>query len=120
MSHLVTIKCELRDPAAIRAACARLKLPAPEQGTHDVFSKDVTGLAVKLPDWQYPVVIDTATGQAHYDNFNGRWGEQRHLDAFKQAYAVERAKLEARKHGYTVREQSLSDGSVRLTINQGA
>jgi hypothetical protein len=42
------------------------------------------------------------------------------LDAFKQAYAVERAKLEARKHGYTVREQSLSDGSIRLTINQGA
>ena len=31
--------------------------------------------------------------------------------------AVERAKLEARKQGYTVTERSLSDGSIKLTVN---
>jgi hypothetical protein len=41
----------------------------------------------------------------------GRWGEQVHLDQFLQAYAVERAKAEARSQGYFVTEQSLADGS---------
>ena len=38
------------------------------------------------------------------------------LDHFLQAYAAERAKIEARKKGYSVTEQSLQDGSIKLTI----
>jgi hypothetical protein len=34
-------------------------------------------------------------------------------------YAVERAKIEARKKGHHVTEQSLSDGSIKLTIRVG-
>ena len=50
------------------------------------------------------------------------WGEQARLDAFLQSYAVEKAKIEARKKGHTVTEQSLTDGSIKLTIkvNGGA
>lgn len=44
------------------------------------------------------------------------WGKKLELDRFLQAYAVERAKLEARRQGHTVTEQSLSDGSIRLSI----
>ena len=47
------------------------------------------------------------------------WGAQQHLDAFLQAYAVERAKIEARRKGHTCTEQQLADGSVKLTINVG-
>ena len=47
------------------------------------------------------------------------WGDQNQLDRFLQGYAVEKAKLEARKKGHTVTEQSLEDGSVKLTINIG-
>ena len=45
-------------------------------------------------------VFDTATGQARYDNYSGRWGDQQHLDAFLQAYAVERTKIEARRKAF--------------------
>jgi hypothetical protein len=61
-------------------------------------------------------VADLATGQLRYDNFEGRWGEKTHLDRFLQAYAVERAKIEARKKGHLCTEQALPDGSVKLTI----
>ena len=51
MSHIVTVETEVRDAAAVRAACQRLGLAAPEQGTVKLFSGEATGLAVKLPDW---------------------------------------------------------------------
>jgi hypothetical protein len=67
---------------------------------------------VKIPGWRYPAVFDTQTGQARFDNYGGRWGEQSQLDRFLQAYAVEKTKLEARKKGHTVTEHSLTDGCV--------
>jgi hypothetical protein len=47
------------------------------------------------------------------------WGEQKHLDAFLQAYAVEKAKIEARRKGHSVTEQSLADGSIKLIVRVG-
>ena len=41
---------------------------------------------------------------------------QQELDRFLQAYAVERAKSEARRQGHSVTEQPLADGSIKLTI----
>ena len=57
-----------------------------------------------------------------YDNFRGNWGDPAKLDQFLQAYAVERAKAEARRRGHQVTEANLSDGSIKLTIqvNGGA
>ena len=118
MSHLVTIHTKVRDPDAVAAACARLKLAPPIQGTAHLFSGEATGLIVQLPEWQYPVVIDTQNGALHYDNFEGAWGDQRQLDSLMQAYAVEKARCEARKQGHTVTEQLLQDGSIKLQITQ--
>jgi hypothetical protein len=116
VSHIVTVKTEIRDPAAIQAACRRLNLADPVSGRTQLFSGEVEGLAVKLPEWQYPVVCDTAAGKLHYDNFGGRWGDQKHLDRFLQMYSVEKAKIEARKRGHQCFEQQLADGSIKLTI----
>lgn len=116
MSHIVRIQTEIRDPNAVVAACRRLNLPQPVHGTTALYNASATGLAVQLPGWCYPVVCDTPTGQAHFDNFNGHWGQQQELDKFLQAYAVEKARIEARKQGHTVTEQPLADGSVKLTI----
>jgi hypothetical protein len=116
MSHIVTIQTRVHDPAAIERACGRLGLPRPVPGTATLFSGEVTGILVRLPDWMYPVVIDPAAGTIAYDNFEGAWGAQEHLDRFLQLYAVERAKLEARKKGFAVAEQPLQDGSIRLQI----
>ena len=117
MSHIVQIQTQVRDPLAIRAACGRLGLAEPVQGTFELFARQkVTGLAVQLPDWRFPVVIDTAKGEIAFDNFQGRWGDQRQLDRFLQIYAVEKAKLEGRKLGHAVSEQTLSDGSIKVQI----
>jgi hypothetical protein len=119
VSHIVEIKTEVRDVAAVRAACQRLKLEPPTHGTTELFSGEATGTIVKLPGWKYPAVFDMETGEAKYDNYGGRWGEQQQLDKFLQAYAVEKCRLEARRKGHSVIESQLTDGSVKLTINVG-
>lgn len=116
MSHIVSIRTQVRDPIAVATACERLSLPAPVQGTTKLFSGQASGLLVHLPRWRYPVVIDTAKGEIAFDNFNGRWGEQQYLDRFVQIYSVEKAKLEARKQGHAVSEQLLQDGSIKVQI----
>ena len=117
MSHVVQIKTQVRDAEAVRAACRRLALTEPVQGTTPLFSGEATGLAVQLPGWRYPAVCQLDTGQIQFDNFQGNWGEHKELDRFLQSYAVEKAKLEARRKGHSVSEQHLQDGSVKLTIH---
>lgn len=116
MSHLVSIRTQVRDPLAVAAACGRLGLLAPAMGTTKLFSSQATGLLVQLPGWRYPVVVDAAKGEIAFDNFNGRWGDQKEMDRFLQAYAVEKAKLEARKQGFAVSEQLLQNGSIKVQI----
>jgi hypothetical protein len=116
VSHIVQIRTQVRDAAAVHAACQRLGLTALEPQTVKLFSSTATGLPVKLPGWQYPVICDLATGELAYDNFEGRWGDQQELSRFLQAYAAEKAKIEARRRGHSVTEQQLADGSIKLTI----
>jgi hypothetical protein len=119
LSHIVEIRTEVRDEQAVRAACTRLQLLAPEHKTVRLFSATATGLCVQLSGWSYPLVANLQTGQVQYDNYNGHWGEQKHLNAFLQAYAVEKAKIEARKKGHSVSETRLQDGSIRVTVKVG-
>jgi hypothetical protein len=116
MSHVVTLQTRVHDPAAIAAACRRLGLAEPVHGKARLYGGEAEGLLLQLPGWRYPAVIDTATGIVAYDTFSGRWGEQQHLDRFLQAYAVEKAKVEARRKGCQVSEQSLQDGSIKVQI----
>ena len=116
MSHVVSIETQVRDAAAVRSGCRRLGLDEPVEGTVKLYSGEVSGLAVQLRDWRYPVVFDTATGASKFDNYNGRWGKQQRLDEFLQIYAVEKAKIEARRRGYSVSEQALADGSIKVTV----
>jgi hypothetical protein len=119
VSHIVTLKAEVRDRAAAAAACRRLSLPEPAHGTAMLYSGRATGLLVRLPDWLYPVVVDTASGTVRYDNYGGCWGDESHLHRFLQAYVVERARIEARKKSYAATEQSLADGSIVVEIEVG-
>ena len=119
MSHIVQIQTEVRDPAAVHAACRRLGLPEPANGTAQLYGGQVSGLLVQLPDWLYPVVIDTASGAIRYDNYGGVWGNEQHLHRFMQAYVVERSRIEARKKSYATTEQSLADGSIMVEIEVG-
>src|SRR4051794_32178384 len=115
MSHIVSIQTKLTDPVAVTAACRRLNLPAPEQGTAQLYSGEVSGLIVRLPDWLYPAVVDTESGEIKYDNFSGAWGNPTELDKFIQRYAVEKTRIEAAKKGFAIAEQSLDNGAIKLT-----
>ncbi|MCL2306005.1 MAG: DUF1257 domain-containing protein [Planctomycetaceae bacterium] len=119
MSHIVTIQVEVKDFDAIKSACRRLGLKEPVHGRATIFETEIEGVLVELPDWIYPVVCLTDTGELKYDNYNEKWGDQKHLDRFVQTYCIEKATLEARRKGYSVTEQTLSDGSVKLTVNTG-
>ena len=119
MSHIVQIKTEVRDGIAVQAACQRLGLEAPVLGTVTLFATEARGLLVRLPGWIYPAVFDTRSGQVRFDNYGGRWGEQVQLDRFLQAYAVEKTKIEARRKGHIVFEQTLDNGSIKLTVTVG-
>lgn len=116
MSHIVTIRTQVRDPLAIQSACSRLKLPAPVYGPAKLFVTEKIGWVVKLTDWIYPIVCNTNTGDIDADSYEGRWGLQQRLDEFVQAYAVEKAKIEARKAGHTATEHLLADGSIRVCV----
>jgi len=116
LSHLVQIQTQVRDETAIAAACRRLNLTAPVRGTFALFSGEVSGVAVQLPGWRYPVVCDAGSGSMQYDSFGGYWGKPEELNRFLQAYAVEKARLEARKGGHSVSEQILVNGAIKLTI----
>jgi hypothetical protein len=120
MSHIVQIKTEVRDVEALKNACRRLKLAEPVMGKHHVFSVHRNGFGVGLPGWQYPVVCNVETGAVDFDNYNGSWGKQEELDKFLQAYAVEKAVLEAQRNGYSLYETALPDGSIELSITMEA
>jgi len=118
MSHTVTIKTDVKNKQAIAAACQRLSLPQPVDGTFKLFEHgSVKGTAVHLPNWQYPIVINTDTGAVAYDNYNGMWGKMEEYDKFMQAYAVSRTMQEASLQGYMATEETLQDGSIKITVN---
>jgi len=118
LSHVVTIKTEVHDHSAVSAACRRLELPPPILGTAQLFSGEAAGLIVRLTDWTYPVVIDTTTGRFATITTMAP-GATRATWRFLQIYAVEKARIEARKKGHQFTEQSLADGSIKLTIRVG-
>jgi hypothetical protein len=68
VSHIVQIQTQVKDAAAVRAGCHRLQLDAPVEGEVKLFSETVSGLAVRLREWRYPVVFNLATGESKFDN----------------------------------------------------
>lgn len=119
MSHTVTVETEIKDAGAAEAACRRLGHTIPIAGEHQLYSGRYTGLAVRLPGWEYPVVCDLKSGEISFDNFGGLWGKQTHLDRFLQAYAAEKTRIEARKKGLTAVEHTLPNGYIAVDIKVG-
>jgi len=113
------VETQIRDVIALRQACNHLQLEPPIHKTYELYNSTETGWGVHLRDWKYPVVFKVETSEAAFDNYEGRWGNPERLDELIQRYAAEKTKIEARRQGYTVTEQSLADGSVKLTVCVG-
>ena len=57
MSHTVTIQAELKDPAALEAACRRLNLPLPTRGKVQLFDRIAEGTGIQLDGWRFPICL---------------------------------------------------------------
>ena len=113
------METQIRDVNALRQACNYLQLEPPIQGTYELYNSTEIGWGVQLCDWKYPVVFKVEASEAAFDNYEGRWGNPQRLEELIQRYAVEKTKIEARRQGHSVTEQSLADGSVKLTVSVG-
>lgn len=118
MSHTLEVKTRFIDPAAIAATCREMGIPEPTaRGNVKLYAETVpNSIGVKLPGWQYPLAIQP-DGSTKLDNYNGAWGEQKHLDRFSQLYAANKATLTAQKQGLRVTRQTLPNGSLKIVVS---
>lgn len=117
MSDTATIQLQINDEAALAAACTAMGLPAPVRGVADLFeTKGHRGLILRFPGWRYPVILDPATGTAHYDVYHGQWGNPADFQKLQQHYGLQRAKALALRAGKTVTQKVKADGTLTLVI----
>ncbi len=132
MSHTMNIKTEIRDREALQVACDRLGLSG-EEGSFKFYDSDRynkrmrkhedtgirhEGIGIRLKDWEYPIVVKD-DGTIAYDNYDGQWGDIKRLEELQDAYALEKASMEARRQGYRVFETTDEQGNLQLRIRVG-
>ena len=122
MSHFATIETQIRDIAALKAACAELGLKVKEnavargygantqKGDYVIHLKGPYDIAVnKMPDGTFGMTTDWWSG--HVEKEVGP-----HFGRLLQLYGIHKVQIEARKKGYSTRRQTLNDGSIKLVI----
>ena len=142
MSHISTVKVQVKSLEALKLACARLGLEFREGSqTYQWFGEylEDTKLPegakledlgkclheIKVPGATYSIGV-VQQGD-HYQLLWDSWspgGLERALGQgagrLVQAYSVEAARLSAQAQGYSVWEEAVADGSVRLHVQVGA
>ena len=115
MSHIVTVTTEMKDAGVLQRTCQRLGLRC-TFGLHEVYSTSVRGWGVELREWSYPAVL-RESGELHYDNYGGSWGDIRELERLKQEYAVQVSTEEHAEIGMGLQERvELENGGVQLVF----
>ena len=122
MSHFTTIQTQIRDVAALRAACQEMGLAVEAKAHARGYSSNrIPGdLVIRLkgpydiavnqqPDGTFGMTCDWYQG--HVEKEVGQ-----NYSRLIQLYAVHKAMAEARRKGYTTRRQTLGDGSIKLVI----
>jgi hypothetical protein len=128
MSHITNIELEIKDLTALKAACHRMGFTFMENQTTCNFYRDQKAdclHAIQVPGAAYEVgVVAYANGgykliwdpyiQGGLESALGHGAVK-----LKQAYGIEKAKLEARRKGYSVYERVKADGAVTLSVEGG-
>lgn len=115
MSHMVKVKTSMKNKQIQAAACRRLKLDPPVQGSYRFMDgKTAEGSVIRLKGWNHPLVIEES-GEARFDNYGGSWGDIKRLNELKQAYAVETV-LSVSRGRFMVNEIPQDNGFVRLQL----
>lgn len=117
----MTTKTQLKNVAAIQRVCEKkgysIKL-GPQQVP--LFGSQVQcDVSVKLPGWNYPVAINTETGDAKYDTYNGHWGDIKHFNDLQQEYAVAVVEEQTQglvAEGWVQEQQVQQNGDIQLIL----
>lgn len=88
MSHIVTIKTELKNFDTIKEVCKRLGLHCKQSNDINVYNTNKTGMGIHLKGWKYPIVVNKQ-GVVYYDNYNGNWGNMKEYNKFVDEYSLE-------------------------------
>jgi hypothetical protein len=140
MSHITTIKTEIRDLDALKCACTECgavfvegqtryrwfgesvgDYPLPEGITKEQLGK--CSHVIRVPGVEYEIgVVQKPNG--HWTLAYDFWGPGQGLlqkfgegcQHLMQLYAVHKTIHEAQKKGYTAQRQQLKDGSVKLVL----
>ena len=122
MSHFTTIETQVRDTAALRAACAELGVDLIENAVARGYSSNtLKGDYVVRLKGPYDIAVNRQSGGTFgltTDWWNGHVEREvgTKYGRLLQLYGVHKAKIEAQRKGYTVRRQTLGDGSIKLVI----
>lgn len=122
MSHFTTIETQVRDIAAVRAACDEMGLTVLENtDARGYGTKRLRGDYVIRLKGRYDVALNKQADGA-YGLTTDWWGGDVEKEVGKsygrllQLYGVHKASREARRKGYTARRKTLRDGSIKLVI----
>jgi len=121
MSHISKIELKVNDLSVLGSACARLGLElVRSKKSFKWYGKDAPcDHAIRVPEAGYEIgIIDRDGGYELNCDFFDRNLEQaigRNGGLLKQAYAVEKTMIEARRKGYSVLEQKTESG-IRLQV----
>jgi hypothetical protein len=121
MSHISKIELEVKDLAVLSQACTRLGIEFIRGQKHFKWYGEEASCdhVIKVPGAEYEIGV--IKDQSRYDlscDFYDRALEKvigRQGGLLKQAYAVSKTKIEARRKGYSVLEKN-TDTGVRLHI----
>ena len=121
MSHISKIELQVNDLSVLGSACARLGLELIRSKTSfKWYGKDAPcDHAIRVPQADYEIGVIDRDGTYELNcDFYDRNIEKvigRNGGLLKQAYAVEKIKIEARRKGYSVLEQKTENG-IRLQV----
>jgi hypothetical protein len=110
MSHTVTIDIKMKNKEALVKAAESMNAEILGEGTHRLFGSSHQGLGIKLPKWNFPIVVDES-GTAFYDNYNGAWGNPADVARLADGYAQAVVEQECENLGW-YHERNEATGEV--------
>jgi hypothetical protein len=121
MSHISKIELQVKDLSILGAACAKLGLELiRSKKSFKWYGKEAScDHAIKVPDAEYEIGVIDRDGlyelncdfyDQNLERVIGKNGGR-----LKQAYAVEKTMIEARRKGYSVLERK-TDNGIRLHV----
>ena len=122
MSHFATIQTQIRDIAALRAACQEMGVELIENAVARGYGSNThKGEYVIKLKGPYDIAVNRQEGGAFgltTDWWDGHVEKEvgTNYGRLLQLYGVHKARIEAQKKGYTVRRQTLADGAIKLVI----